>query len=598
MNATDWDPRGSKTRPAAWMAICVCVAALPMCGRADDWPQWRGPERSNISKETGLLKEWPSDGPPLVWKTEGLGDGVASLAVAGGRIFTVGSRGEDEFALAFDAGTGKKLWEMKIGGKFPPQMSIMRWLSQRVPTVDGERVYFVSGNADLFCFESATGKELWQKNYDKDFEGKGGVWGCCDHPLVDGERLIITPGGSTATIVALNKKTGEVIWKSAVPGEHVRSYSTMIVADLCGVRQYINHLSRGLVAVAAQDGKPLWSYNGLSNGTANTHAPIVRGDEVFYANGYGGGMALVKITRSDGEFQAMEVYRIRKTLQAWLGSPVAVGEHVFINFAAGLLCLEWKTGKEVWSGRLGSGNHTPTCADNHLYVRDGGGKVFLVEAMPDAFKIKGVFAVARQDSKEPTYTFPVVCGGRLYLRDQNVLWCYDVPEKAEKRERKRQPTGGVFVPTPPDIVEKMLDLAAIKKGELVCDLGCGDGRILVAAAKKYGARGYGIDIDTECVKLAREAVAEAKVGDLVTIEKGDLFDADFSKADVLALYLLPTTMQKLIPKFEKLKPGTRIVSHAFLIPGLKPEKVVSVTSTEDEQERKLYLWTVPLTKAD
>src|SRR5262249_38148773 len=147
-----------------------------------------------------------------------------------------------------------------------------------------------------------------------------------------------------------------------------------------------------------------------------------------------------------------------------------------------------------------------------------------------------------------------------------------------------------------DIVDKMLDLAGVKKGELVCDLGCGDGRILVAAAQKYGARGYGIDIDAECVKLAREAVAEAKVGDLVTIEKGDLFDADFSKADVVALFLLPTTMQKLIPKFEKLKPGSRIVSHAFLIPGLKPDKVVSVTSNEDEQERKLYLWTVPLKK--
>jgi SAM-dependent methyltransferase len=165
-----------------------------------------------------------------------------------------------------------------------------------------------------------------------------------------------------------------------------------------------------------------------------------------------------------------------------------------------------------------------------------------------------------------------------------------------QRERKRQPTGGVFVPTPSDIVDKMLEMARVKKGELVCDLGCGDARILVAAAKKYQARGYGIDIDPECVKLARAAVAEARVEKLVIIEQGDLLDADFSKADVVTLYLLPAIMEKLIPKLEKLKPGTRIVSHAFRIPGLEPDKVISVTSTEDEQERKLYLWRLPLKK--
>jgi outer membrane protein assembly factor BamB len=577
----------------------VCIATLPTFTRADDWPQWRGPDRSNISKETGLLKEWPAEGPPLIWKAEGLGDGVASVAVAGGRIFTVGSRGEDEFAVALDSANGKKLWEVKIGGKFPPQMSIMRWLSQRVPTVDGERVYVVSGNAELFCFESATGKELWHKNYDKDFEGKGGAWGCCDHPLVDGERLIITPGGNTATIVALNKKTGDLIWKSALPGDQRRSYSSMIAADICGMRQCINHLSEDMVAVSAADGKHLWSYRGTGNRIANTHAPVARGDEVFYATGYGGGYVLLKITRSGDLWESKEVYKTRKTLQPWLGSPIALGDHVYIMSTSGLLCLEWSTGAEAWTGRLGAPLHCMTCADKHLYLRDARGNVFLVETTPDALKKVSEFAMPRLEVKEPTYTFPVVSGGRLYLRDMDVLYCYDVAQKIEKRERKPpRPTGGVFVPTPPDIVEKMLDLVAVKKGELVCDLGCGDGRILVSAAKKYGARGYGIDIDAECVKLAREAVAEAKVGDLVTIEKGDLFDADFSKADVLALYLLPTTMQKLIPKFEKLKPGTRIVTHAFLIPGLKPDKVVSVTSSEDEQERKLYLWTVPLKKAD
>jgi outer membrane protein assembly factor BamB len=596
MSATMSDPRGSKTRPAAW--VILTVAALAACARADDWPQWRGPERSNISKETGLLKEWPEGGPPLVWKADGLGQGVASVAVVGQRIFTVGSRENAEYAVAVDAATGKKLWETRIGGPEVPQMAIMRWLSQRVPTVDGDRVYVLSSNTDLLCLEVATGKELWHKNYDQDFEGKRGTFGFCDHPLVDGDKLIITPGGKFP-IVALNKKSGEVIWRAALPTLNARAHSVLIVAEISGVRQYINHLSEGLMAVAANDGKFLWSYNGLVGRTANTHAPIVRGDEVFYASGYGAGIALLKITRTAENWDAQEVYKIRKNLQPWLGSPVALGDHVYVMVnSTGLTCLEWATGKELWSAKLGTPHHTLTSAGGQIYVRDSRGKVFLVGVAPDGMKKRGEFSTPEGAAKEYTWTFPVVSGGRLYLRDMDILYCYNVAEKKEQRERKPpRPTGGVFVPTPPDIVEKMLDLAAVKKGELVCDLGCGDGRILVAAAKKNGARGYGIDIDPACVKLAREAVAEAKVGDLVTIEKGDLFDADCSKADVVALYLLPTTLQKLIPKFEKLKPGTRIVTHAFAIPGLMPDKVVSVTSSEDEQERKLYLWTVPLKKA-
>jgi outer membrane protein assembly factor BamB len=575
--------------------VALFLALTPL--RADDWPQWRGPDKSNISKETGLLKEWPEAGPPLVWKAEGLGDGVAAVAVVSGRIFTVGGRGDDEFAFALDANTGKKLWETKIGAH-EPQMSIMRWLSQRVPTVDDTRVYVVSGRGEIFCLETETGKELWHKNYDKDYDGLRGNFGFCDHPLVDGDKLIITPGGSAATIVALNKKTGETIWKAAIPGEYRRGHSTLIAAEIGGVKQYINHLHGGMVSVAAADGALLWSYSGLNNYTANSHAPIVRGDEVFYANGYGTGCGLLKISREKDQFQVQEIYKVKKPLQPWLGSPIALGDHVYISVAAGVLCLDWKTGKEAWLGRLGAGNHTLTCADGHLVVRDSSGKVFLIETTPEALKISGKFTVERQDPKEPTYTFPVVSNGKLYLRDQNVLWCYDVAEKKEKRERQRQPTGGVFVPTPDDVVEKMLELAGVKKGELVCDLGCGDARILVAAAKKCAARGYGIDIDPECVKLARAAVAEAKVEKLVTIEQGDLLDADFSKADVVTLYLLPTLMEKLIPKLEKLTPGARIVSHVFRIPGLQPDKEISITSTEDNQERKLYLWTVPLKKED
>ena len=278
----------------------------------------------------------------------------------------------------------------------------------------------------------------------------------------------------------------------------------------------------------------------------------------------------------------------------WLGCPLLIGDHLYVNTLRGLVCQEYATGKQVWEQRLN--RPTLTAADGRIYVREQDGKVLLVEATPDGYREKGAFTPARGQATGPTWSFPVVTGGRLYLRDMDTLLCYDVAEPTTPPGKKPPQNAGVFVPTPPDVVIKMLDLAGVKKGELVCDLGCGDGRILVAAATKYGARGWGIDNDKECVTWARQNVVNEKVGDRVRIVEGDLFEADFSKADVVTLFLVPEAMAKLVPKFEKLKAGSRVVSHAFPIPGLKPEKVVSMKSEEDELDRKLYLYSVPLKK--
>ena len=224
---------------------------------------------------------------------------------------------------------------------------------------------------------------------------------------------------------------------------------------------------------------------------------------------------------------------------------------------------------------------------NRMIHRTGNGVVTLTDVDAEGqYKRQGEFKIA-PSTKDPTWTFPVVSNGRLYLRDQDVLSCYDL-----RAEKPRKPNV-IFVPTPQDVVEKMLEQAKVTKADTVVDLGCGDGRIVVTAAKKYGCKAIGYDLDPECVKLSRAAVEKAGVGTLVKIEEADLLEVDFSGATVVTLYLGATLNAKLLPKLEKLKPGSRIVSHLFAIPGVKPDKTVMVTSTEDDVERALYLYSVP-----
>src|SRR5262245_56691687 len=198
-----------------------------------------GPNRSNLSAETGLLKAWPEGGPPLLWKAEGLGHGVASTAVSRGRIFSLGSRGEHECVTALDEKSGKLLWSTPVGSDVK-ERSIMRYLAQRTPTIDGDRVYAVSASGVLVCLGTTDGKERWRKDYLKDFGGKKHYWGFCDYPLVDADRLICTPAGSDATIMALDKVSGVVIWKASVPDGGANGFSALVTAEFGGVRQYIN----------------------------------------------------------------------------------------------------------------------------------------------------------------------------------------------------------------------------------------------------------------------------------------------------------------------------------------------------------------------
>ena len=567
-------------------ALLFLFAVVPLAA-GSDWPQWRGPDRTNHSTESGLLKEWPTDGPPLLWKSPGLGQGVPGVSVAGGKIYVLGYREGKEFLNAISEKDGKQTWSTSVGPA-AKEISGMRWLSQRTPTVDGDRVYAFTAQAELICLNTADGKEVWRKDYVVDFGAKAGPWGFCDYPLVDGDNLICTPGAADAAIVALDKKSGAVVWKCAIEKSVRHTYCGAVAAEIAGTRQYVHQLEVGVVGVAAKDGKLLWHYPNFGESRGNVHTAIVRGDEVFASCGWGVGAALLRIKKDGGSFKVEEVYRNKTPLDQWLGSSVRIGEFVHTSNGA---CAKWKTGEAVAQEKgLPTGRITMTAADGRLIYRGVNGRVTLVEIAVDGkYAQVGDFKVAPA-AREPTWTFPVVANGRLYLRDQDVLSCYEL-----RAEKPRKPHV-IFVPTPHDVVEKMLEQARVTKADTVVDLGCGDGRIVVTAAKKYGCKAIGYDLDPECIKLSRAAVEKAGVGKLVTIEEADLLEIDFSGATVVTIYLGAALNAKLVPKLEKLKPGSRIVSHFFPIPGVKPDKTVMVTSAEDDVERPIYLYSIPLVK--
>lgn len=397
------------------------------------WPQWRGPHRDGISTEKGLLKEWGEQGPPLAWKTSGIGAGYASVSIADGRIFTMGEREDAEFVIALDGKDGKELWATRIGGPFEASGKGPR----STPTVDGKLLYAVGPLGDLLCLETETGKEVWRTNFMKDFAGNRPGWGYCESPLVDGDKLVCSPCGKEATIVALNKTSGAVIWKCAVPNiGGGAGYSSIVISEAAGVKQYVQLLGRGCgcVGVDAKDGKLLWGYSRVGNGTASIPTPIVKGDYVFCSSGYGTGAALLKLVRSGDEVKAEEVYFLEgKTFQNHHGGMILIGDYIYAGNGHNNgfpVCLEMKSGEIVWGGKQrgpGSGSAAIVYADGELYFRYQDGTMALIEATPDSYKLHGSFKIP--EVRNPSWAHPVVAGGKLYLREQNNLFVYDLGGK-------------------------------------------------------------------------------------------------------------------------------------------------------------------------
>ena len=409
---------------------------------ARDWPQWRGPERTGLSTETGLLHEWPAEGPKLLWNSrtvndkKSVGTGYSSISVADGRIFTMGDREGKCSVFALDEKTGKHLWATPISqaqGDGP----------RCTPTVDGDRVYALSRQGELVCLGVEKGNIIWRKSYKKDFGGHMmSGWDYSESPLVDGDKLVCTPGDDNAALVALNKYNGNLIWKAQVPKAKNQShegagYASIVVAEVGGIRQYITLLgqSKGVVGVDAKTGKFLWRYDKTKDFAATIPTPVVHGDSVFTSTS-SNGSGLVRVKAGKDAVTAEEVY-YNKTKLNGIGTAVRVGDYLYATDSKNqLVCMDFKTGEVKWSDPS-VGSAALCYADGLLYVRGQGGNGFgsekpsfvaLVEATPTGYKERGRFEQP-QHGNRPAWPHPVVANGRLYLRDQGVLFCYDVKDE-------------------------------------------------------------------------------------------------------------------------------------------------------------------------
>jgi outer membrane protein assembly factor BamB len=403
------------------VVFCNALAALALSttvtmAALEDWPQWRGPHRDGLSAEKNLLKSWPQGGPPLVWKAAGAGEGYSSFAVADGRIFTLGARGNREYVVAFDAASGRRLWEAAHGSRFTNDRGDG---PRSTPTVDGARLYVFGASGDLTSLDAASGKIAWTVNVIRDFGGRNITWGFSESPLVSGDRIIVSPGGSGAGIVAVNKANGKLLWKSA--GD-TAGYSSAVLHEVGGVRQAIVFTGQRALGVDINDGRVLWSYDRVANRVANIATPIARGNRVFLSSDYGTGAALLELTPSGGAIAVREVYFTRD-MRNHHASSVLIGDYLYGFSSAILTAMKFDTGEVAWRDRS-VGKGSLVFADDRLYLFSERGVAALVEATPTGYREHGRFSL--ETGSLPTWTHPVVANGKLLLRDQDTVYAYDV----------------------------------------------------------------------------------------------------------------------------------------------------------------------------
>ncbi len=399
----------------------VAASAVGLSGQAVagvDWPQWRGPDRSGISTETGLLDQWPDAGPARVWSTSNLGGGFGSIAVRGDRVFVQGMRDGRSVVSALNRADGKLVWMKNLGaagnnyqGSGP----------RGTPTVDDDRIYVLTESGDLACLRVGDGGVVWRRNILKDFSGRNLGWLISESPLVDGNQVIVMPGGRGAGMVALDKMTGRTIWVAKELSDQP-GYASSIAADVGGVRTVMTLTAAAGVGVRASDGKLMWRHRGAVNSTANISTPVFHDDKVFYSSAYGAGGALLGLRADGGAVLAQEIYRTRN-MQNHHGGVVLIDGYLYGFSNSILTCLEFATGKMMWRHRS-VGKGSLSYADGHLYILSENYVVGLVEATPAGYREKGRFRIAGRGS--PSWAHPAISGGRLYLRNQGILTAYNI----------------------------------------------------------------------------------------------------------------------------------------------------------------------------
>ncbi len=392
-------------------------------GGNNSWPQWRGPNRDGKSTETGLLKEWLPAGPPLLWKIRGLGKGFSTVSVAGGRVYTMGELNDGSHLHCFDEKSGNKIWSSDVignkGGDFVGPKS--------TPTIDGDRVYCLGQFGDFVCFDAQSGQEVWRKHLMNDFGGKYENWNYTESPLIDGDKVFASPGGRRGYMVALNKGSGATLWQSRQWTDSSQ-YVSPILAEIGGRRQVIQLSQQSLVALDVNNGQIIWRVP-RRGATAVIPTPVVYNNIVFVTSGYNIGCNAFQINSQGGRYTSRQLYANKEIINHH-GGVILIDKYVYGHSdRGGWTCLDVTTGQTMWK-ETGVGKGAVVYADGHLYTRSesGSSNVALVDATPSGYVEKGRFSQPDRSGAQ-TWPHPVVVNGKLFLRDQDMLLCYDVRAK-------------------------------------------------------------------------------------------------------------------------------------------------------------------------
>ena len=397
--------------------LLIPLSCLALSTFAGDWPQWRGPNRNGVSTETGILDEWPEGGPKLLWKATGVGEGFSSVIVVDGRLYTMGDGKEASHVHCLNPKDGKAIWSSEAIGKTGGNYKGTRC----TPTFDDGHLYALGQFGDLVCLRAEDGSEVWRKSLTKDFEGRGGGWNYTESPLVDNGKVMVTPGGKKGAVVALDKKTGDLLWQSKDFTDRAQ-YSSLIVREFGGKRQYIQLTGDSVVGLNASSGDLLWQAPRKGR-TATISTPIFHEGHVFVSSAYGVGCNGFKVTHEGSTFSAKETYA-NKSIANHHGGCIRVGDYVYGSSGGTLACLELKTGKEMWRQRS-AGKGSILIIDGKIILRAEGGPIALVELNPKEYREISKFNQPDR-SKARAWSHPVVSNGTLFIKDQDMLLAYNV----------------------------------------------------------------------------------------------------------------------------------------------------------------------------
>ena len=398
---------------------------------SQDWPQWRGPNRDGISQESGLHLDWTEKKPDLLWEFRQAGAGYSSPTIVDGILYCQGAADGNDFAFALDAETGKLKWKQALGDLFVMDRGDG---GRGSVTVDGDTLFLIRGGGQLHCLSASDGEMLWQKDFRKDLGGEfmsQSDWGYSESPLVDNNLVICTPGGDEGTLAALNKHTGEVVWRSA-EWTDAGGYSSPIVVEIDGIRQYIQFAREGVAGVAAADGKLLWNANLAGNRVAVIPTPIYHDHIVYVTSGYNSGCAGLKISK-EGDIFKMDTLYTNRDMSNHHGGVIRVGDFIYgYSDRPGWICQDLATGEIIWKHRVSKpGKGAIIYADGHLLLLDERtGAITSIKASPDGYQEFGRLEIPER-SEVPSmdnmvWTHPVVSNGKLYIRDHDLLFCFEL----------------------------------------------------------------------------------------------------------------------------------------------------------------------------